>query len=223
VVVLRTSAPHAAAWRAARRGALLLISLTVAHDLIYRARYDWAYSQGEVDGHGYWPLMILLTITAFAAITFRSVRRLAAASSDAQGQPEEQSFSASTAASEFRALLVGLLPRVVAAYVVLENVEHLLNHGHVEGIDVLFGPGNELVLPIIAAVASALSLLGALVRWRERILVAQARRLRALNVRYRHTRTAPPTRWVVTGALIRLRLLLAPHDVGRAPPAASLI
>jgi hypothetical protein len=118
--------------------------------------------------------------------------------------------------AEWRRIAGRLAPSAAALYLVVENLEHLIGHGHAEGLGVYLAPESILALPMVIAAAALAAAVGALVRWRETALIERLRRM----VR-RYALPAParaPERWQITAALVRLRLLSVSSDSNRAPP-----
>lgn len=222
-MVFQTSLGRARRWRQVRHAALILLSLTAAHEAIYLLRFGSAGLLPETGGHAYWPLMIAGAVVAVALLIGWSWWRLtfgvkAAAGNSSRVAPEPAGFL-----GEGWSIFGRLAPQVAAAYVVLENAEHFFGHGHFEGLDVYLSPTTALALPLLLLVVAAVSGLGALVRWREVVLAARLRARRAHTTRRHRSRAPFTSRWIVTAALVRVRLLLASSDLGRAPPVTSAV
>ena len=106
------------------------------------------------------------------------------------------------------------------AYLVQENVEHLVAQGHLPGFAPLVGAEAPLALPILGLVTLAFAVVGALVRWR--IAVLEARALATSTARPRWSRTAqrPHVGWAYVGAVRATFWSLVRQGPVRAPPAA---
>jgi hypothetical protein len=103
---------------------------------------------------------------------------------------------------------------VALAFLVQENLEHVMSHGHAPGIGALFGTEYPLALPVIAFVSGLAALLAAAVGSVERDLVTviAAAILRA----FRHPPRSiprPPLRLTIPGLSP-----LARSRADRAPP-----
>lgn len=209
-------------WRRIRHAALVVVAVTLAHELIYLFRFGQAGVVPADGGHAYWPALLVLAATAVVLLLARARWRLTiGVRITAAGGTRSESGSTTAYRAEWRSIFGRLAPVVAAAYLVIENVEHLVGHGHVEGLGVYLNPSTLLALPIVLALAAATAALGALVRWREIVLVERLRR--AAPQRVRITPVVPPRRWLITAALVRRMKLAATSDPNRAPPHASLI
>jgi hypothetical protein len=122
-------------------------------------------------------------------------------------------------ARQWAALARPLVVRTLVLFLFLENAEHLRAHGHLEGLAIYLAPDALWVAPLLAVAAAGLALLGALVRWRERVLIARLSIGRA-RLRVRSAPNAAPVRWELIAAACRHRLILLASDLGRAPPVA---
>lgn len=216
-MVFHTSAAIATRWRRIRHLALIVVSLAVAHEAVYAARVGEVLSVIGDEEHRYWHAFLIVAVVALVVLAVGWWRRISttARRAAAAGPSDNQS---SGFAGEMKAILVRLAPAVGSAFLVLENVEHLVAHGHIEGMGVYMAPGSELTLPIVLAVVATIASIGALVRWREVCLIARLRTIRARRLRI--APASPPTPgWDITAALVRLSLLLSGDDWGRAPPA----
>jgi hypothetical protein len=204
-----------ARWRTLRHMALVIIALAAAHEAIY-----WSEGQASLvpqDGdHAYWPLLLLVVAASAATLTAWSIWRLGRiAVSRTCERPLPTSFVA-----EWRSILMRLLPVVSVTYLVLENVEHLLGHGHLEGIDVFLTPGHLLSFPILVAVIALVSAAGALFRWQEAVIAREARGPRAVQKPRRPMSIRLV--WFHLAESARNARLLFSEDLGRAPPTASI-
>ncbi len=208
---------------------LTLFALFATHDAIYLARfgangsYAAAMSAGGHDGY-YLPASLAITIAA-AIVALVALARLSRLTGRGNGRSaragvgSEQGVSVQGAGSgylrEFRRIWPGLLGTVAVLFVLQENAEALGSGQPLPGLGVLFGQTSGLVLPILAITTFLLAALGAVVRWRTRLLLA------------RHATNRPSLRPRSVG---RSRARLAacasiPHawmidrlDAGRAPP-----
>ena len=215
-MIFRTGHIAVMRWRALRQAALVILSLAVAHEVIY-------WSQGETtlvpqDGaHGYWPAMLATAAIGALMLSAWSMWRIgrSALATESSGPPAPASLR-----DEWRSIVMRLLPAVTLTYLILENVEHILAQGHAEGIDVFLTPGQLLSFPLLVAVVALFGALGALVRWHEAVIarVALSRRSRPRPNRPTSTRLV----WFDRAEVARNARLLFREDLGRAPPVASI-
>jgi hypothetical protein len=212
--------------RARRAGRIRLVILTavsllVAHTAIYAtedglgAAYATAMS---ASGHDGWWLPASLVVLAGAAVLAGTTagrlarlelraRRLA---TRRRGDP---SFGPEAVAIGRR-----LVPLVLVLFAIQENLEGLIAHGRLLGIEAIVGPAHPLAIPVLILVTLALSVAGALVRWRiaalrRRIATGRGRAPRRVGADH-----AGPG-WGVIGALAPRRWMLDRLDAGRSPPA----
>jgi hypothetical protein len=195
--------------------ALAGLALLVTHDAIYLAQIGPGESVTaalRTAGHGYWAWASLgLTAVAMIAGTWsllriRRLRRRASAlgATSIPDRPIARRFASAW-------LRLGLV--VSAGFVLQENVEHLVIHGHGLGAGALFGPEYPLAMPVIGFVSALAAVVAALVaRTRDALVSAIVAALRPL-ARAPRVGPRPPVR---LGVLIGS--VLARRGAGRAPP-----
>jgi hypothetical protein len=199
---------------------LAVVALLAAHSAIYLAQYGFGERFAEAmtaGGHDGWWLPASLVVLGAGAVlllrTLGALGRLEAMARDVRPAAEP----AVPFQPEMLSIWRRLFPIVTVLFAILENVEHLAAHGHVVGIEALVGPEYPLALPVLALVTLGLSALGALVRWRIRVLrtrIAHA----AHAARRRPTPETVTPEWQTVGALAPLRFSIDLRDAGRAPP-----
>jgi len=203
-----------------RIGVLAAFALLVAHDAIFMAEYGigdrFAVVMAERGHDGYWLPFTLLAGAAGLGALFVGLAFIARL----QGRAAPLADPGADRPSYLRELARTwrlLLPIVAALFAAQENLEHLLTHGQLIGLDPLGGAGYELALPVLAATTFVLAAVGSLVRWRIAVLRA---RIAASGPRARRPlRPARAAReWLLTIAT-RHRWMLDRRDVGRAPPS----
>ena len=230
-MVIRTSRRSLTVPHAVRFALLALGGLLLGHEAVYAVYYGLGAGLAQAmsaGGHDtYWPMFSTLALSGLLLLLTRGVWRLSRLRTDAS-QPDAQGPALgprSTAQvrsyrQELRAIWPALFAVVAVAYLVQENLEHLLGHGHLPGLAPLIGPEAPLALPVLAAVTLALAALGALLRWRIAVLEARL----ALLERRRHPRPRhqlrPAARWVLLGAVRATFWSLVRQGPVRAPPAA---
>jgi hypothetical protein len=206
-----------------RQVMLALSALFVAHDAIYVARYgvgDGYARAMTAQGHdGYWAPASFLLVVGVAVVALAGLAAYRRVRSDAEGIDQ---FALADGGPSYSAELAGiwlrLFPTVTVLFSIQENIEQLAVDGHLAGIAPLFGPGSAVVLPVLAATTFALASVGAVVRWRIRVLVA---RIAAAAARQRYPRCraiAQPSGWGSVAATIAHRWIIGRRDAGRAPP-----
>jgi hypothetical protein len=207
-----------------RLGVLGLVALLTGHTAIYAVQYgtDARFAAAmSTSGHDTWwaPVSVLVLVVGFGLL-IRTVGGLAhlelqarrtTVTGSAVGRREARYWP------EVGSIWRRLLPLVAVLFLVQENIERLAAHGHLLGLDPLGGPGYSLALPILAAVTLALSVLGALVRWRVAVLRERTTPMAATLLR-RVVANAAHGRWRTIGALAPRRWMLDRLDAGRAPP-----
>jgi hypothetical protein len=217
-VIFEASANRADSWRHVRQLALLLVVLAVAHETIYLMRFGQAGVVPADAGHAYWPVFLATAALAVVVLAARARWRLTRGvrvTAAAQPSPDRP---ADGYAAEWRRIVAPLAPSAAALFLVVENVEHVIGHGHAEGLGIYLAADSILSLPIVLLSAAFAAAVGALIRWREIALVErlrQARRRRALP-----TPQYAAARWQITAALIRHKQLAATSAPDRAPPLA---
>jgi hypothetical protein len=227
-MTLTTSARIARLAARTRFVLLALVSLFLGHDAVYVAEHGIGpgFASAMTDlGHGvYWgpftsaaaAAAIALSVGSGFALVRLHVRLARTAPFMLQG-PDPVGPSA------YRQELAAIWPRlaiaVVALFVAQENVEAVLAHGVVPGIDVLFGGGLPLALPVLVLVSFAVAAVGALVRWRIGVLAARLR-AKAPPARAALRASTPAREWAGIDAAAPHRWILDRRDAGRAPPVS---
>jgi hypothetical protein len=193
------------------------IALLLSHNAVYLVQVGPGEPLATAlrqAGHGYWGAASLaialvgLTSFAFALLRLRTLRR----------QARDLSAHATSDARGFGRRWLGawarLLATVAVGFLVQENVEHFIGHGHAPGLGALAGPEYPLALPVIALVTAAAALLLAGFRQVEHALLDSiADALRRFVVRAPRAILRPPIRIAVTATSP-----MAGAPAGRAPP-----
>jgi len=207
-----------------RLGVLTVVGLLTAHTATFAVQYGTGerFAQAmSASGHDTWwaPASLAVLVTGFvllvqtvgglAHLELQARRSAIAGSWDRSEQPSPW--------SAIGAIWRVLLPLVTVLFLVTENIEHLLSQGHLLGLEALGGPEYPLALPILAVVTLALSLLGALVRWRVSVLRARTMPI-AGRARRPIDADAAHRRWRTIGALAPWSWMSDRLDAGRAPP-----
>jgi hypothetical protein len=218
-----TTAPVHARWGARVRLAVLVaVALLVAHTAIYAAEdglgsaFANAMSAGGHDG--WWVPTSAVVLVGAALLALAAAIRLVRMEVRARRvRPARARRAEASFRSEVSAIARRLVPTVLVLFALQENLEGLIAHGRVLGIEALVGPTHPLAVPILLLVALGLSASGALVRWRIATLTNRIAHDRRRTVRGVHGDPVAP-RWRTVGDLAPRRWMLDRLDAGRAPP-----
>src|SRR5690349_12193372 len=217
-----TTNPGRARWAARIRLAILAaVALLVAHTAIYAAEdgLGAAFSAAlSRDGHDGWWLPLAVVIASVGGIAAALViGRLVGLELRAR-HGRSRRRGAPTIRSEAIAIGRRLVPLVLILFTVQENLEQLVAHGRVLGVEAVVGPTHPMAVPVLVLVCVALSVAGALVRWR----IATLRRRLANGLPHRAERRIGSRRidpaWRTVGALAPRGWMLDRLDAGRSPP-----
>lgn len=196
------------------------VALLVAHDAVFAAQMGPGLTLTRAlrdAGHAYWGLASTLLLVGGATAGALWLARIAVLRHSAAKTPADHHASARWA-RRASAHWIRLFILVALAFLVQENAEHFLGHGHLIGVGALTGPEYPLALPVLALVTGLGAAVTALVREHEaellrRIAATRARARRPL----RRIRPARP-------GLARNRhgAPMSIHRGLRAPPSAVL-
>ncbi len=156
---------------------LAAASLLVSHDAVWRLQVGAGKALADAlrhAGHDYWGPVSVGIAAAVALVAFVTLVRLAQLAHRAD---ELNASGPSLAHSPFlrRAATSWLRLGVVVAigFIVQENLEHALSHGHVPGIGALVGPEYPLALPVIAAITLLAAIVATAAMTAEQVLLAR--------------------------------------------------
>jgi hypothetical protein len=218
--------PRAMAWlRRARFWALALLALVVAHDAVYLATFGSEYSDAmAATGHGYWVTYVLLALvlggiplllTGLGLLALR--RRIARTRAGLPGPAPRDPAAGPSYLGELAGLLPRLATVLVAGFLLQENLESLAAGHGLPGLHALAGP---LTMPVLVLVAALVAAAGALLRWRERVLVARLAAARAAAARHhRPVAASAAPAWGAIAAIVAHGWISARRLAGRAPPS----
>jgi hypothetical protein len=219
--MVMTTDPERAHWAGRfRLGVLAVVALLSAHTAIYVAQYGTGdrFAQAMANnGHdGWWipaslvvlGLGFLLLILTLGGVAHLEIRARASRIGGGAGQ--------APFAPEIRSIWRRLLPLVTILFLAQENLEYLVAHGRLLGLDPLISDSG-MALPMLALISLGLSVLGALVRWRVAVLRA---RIASTNHQARRPVLSQVVagRWRMVGALAPREWMTDRLDAGRAPP-----
>ena len=198
--------------------ALAGVALLLSHDAVFLAQVGPGEGLARTlreAGHDYWGLAsTALAIIGLATLTATLIRlRVLRRRAEALGATPIAASRTSYGARWLR-VWARLLAVVAIGFLVQENVEHLIGHGHAPGLGALIGPEYPLALPVIGLITGFAGLVAAALGQAERTLLAViADAIRRLFARAPRTTARPPLRLVAV-----LASPLAAAWAGRAPP-----
>jgi hypothetical protein len=203
-------------------GAMTLVALVVAHNLVFLLTYGAGYDEALAhSGHdGSWGTAVGVVLGAGIALLLLASWRLYRLGLIARATlPPAGTYAPS--AGDFGRRLVELWWRLTAAttllFVAQENLEHQRAGEALPGLAVLGSAEYRDAALVIAGVALVVALVGALFRWRRDVLIARiATALRRLRLR--------PESAVRRPAATRDRRPESPVGLGlgvRAPPLSA--
>lgn len=220
-VVVQTSSLIASLAPRLRGVALILFALFVAHDAVYVARFglgpDLATAMAKRGHDPYW-VPASITVAFIAGVVFiAAIIRLARLERRSRYLPDPMPLERRAYLRACLRTWAWLLPTVAGLFVVQENLEHLVGHGHLLGLRGLAGTDLLHVVIPLAATTLALAACGTVVHWRVRVLVArvaaaaarQAHRIRSASV---------PKAWPTLASEVAAGWMSVRLDAGRAPP-----
>jgi hypothetical protein len=215
--------------------ALLPLSLLAGHEVVFRVQYglgDDLRQAMSAGGHdGYWHAfgLVVLALTSGVAIreAIHAVRlrwRLRGRPvGPARGSPGAIGAPAVAWHREFGGLWPLLFSATAIVFTIQENLEHIAAGETPHGLGALIGGEHPLAVPVLAGVSAVVAALGALVRWRVRVLEQRVAGLaRLAESRWRPPRRiAPAPEWPVGGSFRAHAWFLVRLLAGRAPPAVA--
>ena len=207
----------------ARFALLALGGLLIGHQAVYVAQYGEGATLSQAmtaGGHdGYWSTFTTVALSGLLLLLLRSAWRLvelrretAGIAIDTAGAQRARAYG-----RELLRLWPPLFGTVAIAYLIQENIEHLLGQGHLAGFSPIVGAEAPLALPILGLVTLAFALVGALIRWRIAVLEARVRAARA-RTRWSVGADRLHTSWTLVGAIRATFWSLARQGPVRAPP-----
>jgi hypothetical protein len=195
--------------------ALAGLALFVAHDAIYLIQIGPGEALAatlRTAGHGYWGwASLVLTAVALVAgvsiwLRMRQLRRRASGLGAAR-------HSSGRFGRRFVIVWLRLAAVIAVGFVIQENVEHSIIHGHAPGVGALLGPEYPLALPVIGLIGAIAASVAAIVtRTQEALVLAIEAALRR-PVRALLAGPRPPVRPAAA-----IGSVLAHPGAGRAPP-----
>jgi hypothetical protein len=204
---------------------LVVVSVVLAHELVYLARYGSRFNEALVHGgHGEtWSAAVSASLLLSIALIVAAIGRLAWLGVLVRRTGAGHRSTTSAGDLDAGALLRGVLrlaPRLVVLAVVLlslqENVERVLSGQRLPGPFVLLSAEYAGGLWITIAVGLAVAFVAAHYDWRRRTLLA---RLRAARVSAPRRPTTQPRRPAT--AVRPSASLLGRRSALRAPPALA--
>jgi len=168
---VRRLPPRLAFW------ALAGVALLVSHDATWLAQVGPAESVTSTlrnGGHAYWgTATVVLTAVGVAAALAAAIRLYRLRRRTPGGDHAPARLEARPYLRRAGSAWLWLFGVVAIGFVVQENLEHALTHGHGLWVGALLGPEYPLALPVIAAVTLLGALVAAAFVTAERILLAR--------------------------------------------------
>jgi hypothetical protein len=199
--------------------AMTLVALVVAHNLVFLLAYGAGYDEALAhSGHdAAWRTAVAVVIAAGFGLLALAIWRLHRLGLIARTvAPTEGRLD--PGASDFGRCLAGLWLRLTGAttllFVVQENLEHQRAGEALPGLAVLGSTAYPDAILVIACVALAIALVGALLHWRRDLLVARI----AGALRQARQRPAPVLRRPVADRDRRPGSIIGRGLALRAPP-----
>jgi hypothetical protein len=198
------------------------IALLISHDAVFLVQLGPGRALAAAlsdagHGHAYWANASSLLLTGGAIAAALWLVRLAVLRRAGGGPPQDVP-GAETWRRRALTHWVRLFALVAIAFVLQENIEHALVHGHFIGLGALTGPEYPLAVPVLAMVAGLAAALTALVRQREVELLRRiGARARPPRAQRRHGHARPMRLGIRAGAPMCI------HHALRAPPAGIAI
>lgn len=196
--------------------ALAGVALLISHDATWLAQVGPGEALTSALRHGahdYWGTAstaltaVGVAAAIWAAIRLDRLRRRSSTSADETTPQDPGSY-----ARRVGGAWLGLFAVVAIGFVIQENLEHALSHGHGLGAGAVLGPEYPLALPVIGVITLLAALLAAAFVTAETILLARLDAVRpALRAPRRIQR--PVRRILLPGAVD------ARTHAGRGPPA----
>ena len=196
------------------------VGLLVSHDAVFLAQLGPGHALARAlreAGHDYWgAASLLLVAVAAAAVTTMLVRLHALRRAASALEAERTSSPQGRYLARWLGTWTRLLAIVAIGFLLQENAEHLLQHGHAPGLGALVGPEYPLALPVIGVVTALAALVvAALTATEQALLRVIADAMRRSLRRAPRSIERPPRRLTV-----RRDSPLARAAAGRAPPPA---
>ncbi|MGH2418254.1 MAG: hypothetical protein ACRDFY_07955 [Candidatus Limnocylindria bacterium] len=196
------------------------VALLASHDAVFLAQVGPGQALVRAlrgAGHDYWGLAsLLLVLIGGAALTAALVRLHALRRTARALQAPPTPGPRRPYIKRWLATWARLLAVVAIGFVLQENVEHVIQHGHAPGLGAIIGPEYPLALPVIAAVTALAALVAAALTATEQALLRViADAMRTPAPRAPRSLERPPMRLT-----IRRGSLMARAAAGRAPPWA---
>ena len=198
--------------------AVAALTLLATHDLVFLIQLGPGEELARLlrsAGHGYWGLASTIIGLAGIGVGLAAALRLRALRRRAAGLPATP--IGSQGVRDILPIWGRLLAVVAIGFVVQENVEHFIAHGHVMGLAALAGPEYPLATPVIGLISLAAAIVVGLFVHHERALLASIEA--AL-----HVSLGPVRALVRAPGQLRVHPAtgLAQPGAGRAPPLVPL-
>ena len=195
--------------------ALAGVALLASHDAIWLAQAGPGESLTAAlrrGGHGYWEAASAILAAAGVAVALWAAIRLLWLGRRASGRGGEIPGVARPYVARAGRAWLALFVVVAIGFVIQENLEHALTHGHRPGLGALLGPEYPLALPVIGVITLLGALAAAAFVTAEHILLAR------LGAVLRRPRAPRPILRPARKLFLPCRVGRRAH-AGRGPPA----
>lgn len=201
--------------------ALAGVALLLSHDAVFLVQLGPGEDLTQAlraAGHDYWgwaslALALIGLATGVAAVLHLRSLRLRASELLVAPIASRRALP-----GRFAATWVRLFAVVVIGFVLQENAEHFISHGHLLGLNALLGPEYPLALPVIGLITALASMVAAVLQRTERELLSLISAALRQVLRGPRRLSSPPL------LLDRPRLSPLAHAVaGRAPPQGFVL
>ena len=200
---------------------LAAVALLMSHDAVFLVQLGPGESLARAlrgAGHGYWGAATMgLAAAALVGAGAVAWRLIALRGRVTKLGARLRPVAGRTCLARAGAMAPRLFAVVAVGFLVQENVEHMVSHGHAPGLGALLGPEYPLALPVIAAISLVAGLLAAVVVTTAGQLIASI--VEALTRQARAPRSVARPR---SDSCARPRSPLASRLAGRAPPLAAV-
>jgi hypothetical protein len=233
-MVMSVSPRSARRWSRLRFGVLLLVTALVGHDAVFASQFglgDGFRQAMTAGGHdGYWmAFSVVIVALGMLALAREAVRgwRLSrqAAGHEVRRRrvlPQAETAGFAGYVAELRRIWPRLFVATALLFTIQENLEHVAAGQATHGLGSLIGTEHPFAVPVLAVVVGMAAALGALVRWRVRLLEIRAANAAAHRPPMRGPRVLRPARsWWGIAAIHRFAWFLVRLDASRAPPAGA--
>ena len=151
------------------------VSLLASHDAIFLAQVGPGKALTNAlreAGHDYWGTASLVLAAVGIAMFVTTLMRLRSLRHQAAASGPIPIAGSRVYIRHWLRAWTRLLPVVAIGFLVQENIEHVIAHGHAPGLGALLGPEYPLAMPVMTLITGLAALVAAALRQTERSLLA---------------------------------------------------